>query len=1205
MDKSAIRSFAIEARKILMKSAITEARFYGVTQEECKDPIQKGPDFEVYETIAGTENRIFGDDIKRRANLVRAVKELGFEQVIEETAYTWFNRIIAIRFMEINNYLPTRVRVLSSETGSSTPDIITQSDEVDLNMTSEESNRIQEYKNENKYDQAFTDLFIKQCNALNEILPGLFEKTDDYMELLLKLSYTSDGVVRMLVDTIPEDNFNVETEGQVEIIGWMYQYYNTELKDDTFAKLKKNVKITKERIPAATQLFTPDWIVRYMVENSLGRVWIEHLRAIDPSVDEKEKAEEFGWKYYLPEAEQEEEVVRELVEIRKEYKDLTPQDITAIDPCMGSGHILVYMFDVLMDIYVSEGYNERDAVFDILEKNIHGLDIDRRAYQLSYFALMMKARSYNRVFFRGRKSEGEERILVEPSIVAFEESNYVNRNQINLFGANMSLGDKENCICQLNSLLDELVDAKIYGSIINIKEYNWQQLQKFVEDCAFEGQMNFEYLGIENTQAKLKVLLNQAELISKKYHAVITNPPYMGSNGMNPKLSSFIKKNYPDEKSDLFAAFLKKGCNMLSRYSYNAMVTMQSWMFLESFEKTRENLLNMTNIINCVHMSNMVMGIAFGTSATVFRKGEKRGYKATYTYVSNSDLQDGLPISFPVENAQSGIISQEEFRRIPSVPIAYWLSNQMFELFDKKKIGDYGETKKGVLTGNDNKFVRTWFEVDPNKIGFNIKNYDEMLEKNKKWIPSTGGGAFRKWYGNFEKVINMENDSYEIRNCNANNYRLRDSKYYFRECISWSEISSKGFSARYIPQGILFGNSGPVCFFEKDILYFLALVNSSVGKEILKLLSPTMTFGPEQIKRMPAVIDRVNEVTELTRRCIEISKEDWDSYETSWEYKHHPWIEFIQGNDTQISECDLKYSILLSERHNELKRMEEKLNQLFSEIYGLEDEINTKVSDEDIMLRKKDDKYECESFISYAVGCALGRYDYRSTGLVELEKIKDIDFVDSDNIIPITDEEYFEDDIVNYICILVEKIFGKKYLEENLDYLSKRLPAKGENSREIIRNYCMNGFYKWHLSTYCGTTSGKKPIYWLFDSGKENGFKCLIYMHRYNKDLVGLIRSDYLVKEQNAIDNALKNAEYTIQTTTSAVDKAQATKKKDKYIKQLNEIKIYYQALSHVALQRIELDLDDGVKENYSKFQNVEVLNENGKKQIVNLLAKV
>lgn len=456
MDKSAIRNFAIEARKMLMKSAETEAGFYGVTKNGCKSPIQKGNDFEVYETIAGTENRIYGADIKRRANLVKAVETLGFEQVMEETAYTWFNRIIAIRFMEVNDYLPTRVRVLSSETGSNTPDIVTQFLDVDLNMMPEELEKVQKAKDENRYDDAFRMLFIKQCNELNAILPGLFEKTDDYMELLLKLSYTSDGVVRMLVDSIDENNFNVETEGQVEIIGWMYQYYNTELKDDTFAKLKKNVKITKERIPAATQLFTPDWIVRYMVENSVGRVWIEHLRAVNPSIDEKEKAEEFGWKYYLPEAEQEDSVAEKLVEIRKDYAGLEPKDITCIDPCMGSGHILVYMFDVLMDIYRSEGFSERDAVFSILKNNIRGLDIDKRAYQLSYFALMMKARGYNRTFFRGKQDEEGNRRFVEPMVLAVEESNTINLGQLKYFGANLNEIEKNNAINQMQGLLEAL-----------------------------------------------------------------------------------------------------------------------------------------------------------------------------------------------------------------------------------------------------------------------------------------------------------------------------------------------------------------------------------------------------------------------------------------------------------------------------------------------------------------------------------------------------------------------------------------------------------------------------------------------------------------------------------------------------------------------------------------------------------------------------
>lgn len=590
MDKTAIKNFAIEARKILMKSAIIEAGFYGITKDGCKSPIQKGNDFEVYETLAGTENRIYGDDIKRRANLVKAIEEQGFDQVIEETAYTWFNRIIAIRFMEVNNYLPTRVRVLSSETGSGTPDIIAQADTVELNLTSDELNKIQTAKRENRYDDAFRLLFVKQCNELNDILPGLFEKTDDYMELLLKITYTGDGVVRMLVDTIPEDNFNVETEGQVEIIGWMYQYYNTELKDDTFAKLKKNVKITKERIPAATQLFTPDWIVRYMVENSVGRVWIEHLRALNPSLDEKTKAEEFGWKYYLPEAEQEESVAAQLVEIRQSYKDLTTKDITCIDPCMGSGHILVYMFDVLMDIYRSEGFSEREAVFDVLEKNIRGLDIDRRAYQLSYFALMMKARGYNRIFFRGRENMDGERVQAVPQVYAIEESNSVNRNQLQYFGENLDEDERAYARDELDRLLMQLVNAKEFGSIMNIDSYNWDLLIKFTSFYSIPGQMVFEMIGIDETRSKLLKLIAQAKVMSQKYYAVVTNPPYMGNGNMNAKLVTFAKNNYPNTKSDLFAMMIEKGNKMTCKYGFSAYITMNSWMFLGTLYSLRQDL---------------------------------------------------------------------------------------------------------------------------------------------------------------------------------------------------------------------------------------------------------------------------------------------------------------------------------------------------------------------------------------------------------------------------------------------------------------------------------------------------------------------------------------------------------------------------------------------------------------------------------------
>ena len=702
MDKTAIRNFAIEARKILMKSAIAEAGFYGISKDGVKAPVQKGKDFEVYETLAGNEKRIFGDDIKRRANLANAVKELGFEQVIEETAYTWFNRIIAIRFMEVNNYLPTRVRVLSSETGSSTPDIVTQADTVELNMSASELEKIQQAKQDNKYDEAFRLLFIKQCNELNAILPGLFEKTNDYMELLLKIPYTGDGVIRMLIDTIPEDNFNVDTEGQVEIIGWMYQYYNTELKDDTFAKLKKNVKITKERIPAATQLFTPDWIVHYMVENSLGRVWIEHLRAVDPSVDEKSKAEEFGWKYYLPEAEQEENVAAQLVDIRASYKSLTPQDITCIDPCMGSGHILVYMFDVLMDIYRSEGFSEREAVFDILEKNIRGLDIDRRAYQLSYFALMMKARGYNRIFFRGHENLDGERVQAVPQVYAIEESNSVNRNQLKYFGSGMSEIEKNCAINELTGLLDQLKDAKEYGSILSIDTYNWTLLKRFVSNYEFSGQMNLEMVGIDDTAVLLNKLVNQSIVIGNKYCIVVTNPPYFDPSSLRPKVNDYIKKKFPNSKSDLCSVFIEVSLQMLEKHGLASLVTMQSWMFLSSYEKLRKQILENNELKSILHLGmeafEGIIGKVVTTAAYVIAKHKHIGdgcipaVRLVDFYDSDRYLKE--PEFFNKQNHYQQI-SQNDVKNIPGMPIAYWIDKAWINVFGKyNTLGSSSQVKR-------------------------------------------------------------------------------------------------------------------------------------------------------------------------------------------------------------------------------------------------------------------------------------------------------------------------------------------------------------------------------------------------------------------------------------------------------------------------------------------------------------------------------
>lgn len=1217
MDKTAIRNFAIEARKILMKSAITEAGFYGITKDGCKDPVQKGNDFEVYETVAGTENRIFGDDIKRRANLVQAIKTLGFEQVIEETAYTWFNRIIAIRFMEVNNYLPTRVRVLSSETGSGTPDIITQADTVELNLTSDELEKIQTAKRENRYDDAFRMLFIKQCNELNAILPGLFEKTDDYMELLLKITYTGDGVIRMLVDSIPEDNFNVETEGQVEIIGWMYQYYNTELKDDTFAKLKKNVKITKERIPAATQLFTPDWIVRYMVENSLGRVWIEHLRAVNPSVDEKTKAEEFGWKYYLPEAEQEDDVQAQLVEIRKSYKDLTPQDITCIDPCMGSGHILVYMFDVLMDIYRSEGFSEREAVFDILEKNIRGLDIDRRAYQLSYFALMMKARGYNRIFFRGHENSEGNRVFATPLVYAIEESNSIDRNQLQYYGVGLDALSKNNAINQMNGLLDSFVDAKEYGSILKIENYDWTLLKSFVAGMEEEGQGSLFGYAAYQSKPLLERLLFIGETLSRRYNAVITNPPYMSSNGMGDKLSNYIKTNYPDSKADLFATFIEKGMTMCDKRGFLGMITQHSWMFLVSFESLRSKVEE-KDIVNMVHLGAHAFEEIGGeiVQTTSFVISNNRNIERETIYVRLTDYDDAYEKQKNFGNIECRFMCKNSnYDLIPTAPISYWIGQKYYDIFKTNPVfGEYGNTKKGVLTGNDKRFVRIWYEVEKGKIGRGIKDYDDMLSKNYKWIPATGGGPYRKWYGNFANVINMENDSAEIRYDNANNFRLRESTYYFRECFTWSEVC-RSLAVRYVPQGILFGNSGPVCFLQGDIYYWMAVLNSKIAMEFMKFLSPTLTFGPEQLKRVPCVVIDKETIENLSRECIDIARKDWDDNEVSWDYERNPLASIaIERRKTEdnlkLEDCYKEYEVECSSRISIMKDNEEQINRLLIKGYGLDAEINAVVDDKDIVLHRANPQEDIKALVSYSVGCMLGRYSLDETGIINGGEMIDISryklfSADIDGIIPIVDEAYFDDDIVGRFESFISTLFGKKYLNENMEFVAASLGSKGNNAQEKIRNYFLQDFYKDHCSLYAVNNSGKRPIYWLFDAGKENGFKCLIYLHRYNADTIGLIRSDYLTKAQSMIENALKNADYAINSSSSAVDRAQATKKRDKYIKQLAEIRAYYPALSHIALQRIELDLDDGVKANYEKFQNIEVSIEGEKKQKVNLLSKI
>lgn len=1219
MDKTAIKNFAVEARKMLRDSAIFKAGSYGITEDGCTEPVQTGNGFEVYKTIAGTDNRIFGDTIKKRSNLVRAIDQKGFDNVIEEVAYTWFNRLIAIRFMEVNDYLPTRVRVLSSENSDKKePDIVTQSLDVDLNMSEEELSEVQKAKDENRYDDAFAMLFIKQCNELNDILPGLFEKTDDYMELLLKLSYTNDGVVRMLVDTVPEENFDVEKEGQVEIIGWLYQYYNTEPKAIVDAYVKKGKKVTKEDLPAKTQLFTPDWIVCYMVENSLGRLWIEHLRANDPSLNEKQLAEEFGWKYYLPEAKQEDSVNIKLAEIRTSYKDMTPMDIKCIDPCMGSGHILVYMFDVLMDIYRSAGYSERDSVFYILENNIRGLDIDQRAYQLSYFALMMKGRRYNRRFFAGREVEQEGRSwrkYPSPDVRAIKESNILPDDLVNQIKENFTGVFNDNELKCIQYVMDVFKDAKECGSILNVDNEPDNETRQYASvvlklnsmiggthPICMENNLDFiQRLIIIEQLPLLNELLIQACVMSKKYDVVITNPPYMGSS-MNSKISNFLKKKFPDSKSDLFAVFIEKCGQMLQNYGYQAMITQHTWMFLSSFENLRNKLMKKYTI-NMAHLGarafEEIGGDVVQTTSFVIRNAHINDFIGTYCRLVEPTTQHGKEKMF-LDEENRYIINQSKFSKIPGTPVAYWVDEKVILNYECcNLLGDIAYVKKGMFTGKNDMFFRNWYEVNWNSIDFGVNNKEQIQENH--YVPMNSGGTFRRWYGNRLSVIKFDKKHYDIITQNKGH---RNPQFYFQKAASWTKITSGKFSIRLTEAGFI-NNDASMAIFENNVGLetIVGLLNSKVAQYYLRLVNESLNYTSGNVASVPYKITDSQKISNLVYNCVNYSRYDWDLFEVSWDFKRHPLI----GTYTTIQEAYSVWSENSQQRFYTLKKTEEELNKILIDEYSLQDKLKPDVEDKDITIHKADLERDIKSLISYSVGCMLGRYSLDVEGLAyaggEWDNSKYKTFIpDADNIIPITDEEYFDDDIVCRFVDFVKIVYGEDTLEENLEFIANGLGGKGKSSREIIKNYFIKDFYKDHCKIY-----KKRPIYWLFDSGKQNGFKVLIYMHRYDKDTVGRIRTNYLHKTQNAIEGALKNAEYIISSSTSAVDKAKATKDRDKYIKQLNEIKIYDQALAHVALKRIDIDLDDGVKHNYQLFQGVEISSEgeDTKKKKVSLLAKI
>ena len=1115
MNKNAIKKFAIDARNKLIASVTDKAGMLGITPDNCSEAITKGADFEVYRTAAGTEVTLNKKQCEQRRKLVDQIHARGFEAVVEEVAYTWFNRICAIRFMEVNDYMyPVRVRVLSSEKeGKNEPDVVTMAPEIDWDFTDKEREEIIDAKMNNRLDDLFRMLFIKQCNLLHEVLPGLFEETEDYTEMLLNISFTNEeDVIRMLVDGIDEKDFNITTvdedgkaAGQVEIIGWLYQYYNTEPKNKAFAK---KAKITKEEVPAVTQLFTPDWIVRYMVENSLGRMWVEG----HPDDELKSK-----WKYYLDEAKQEESVQQELDKIKAEYATLKPEDIKLIDPCMGSGHILVYAFDVFMQIYENAGWSQRDAAQSIIQNNIYGLDIDDRATQLSYFAVLMKARQYDR------------RILtrsIEPNVYAVQESNGINRGQLKYFGAGLTDVEKNAAVSQMEGLLNTLNDAKEYGSLLNVESYDWELLEKFVENADTESQISFDTYGLDETAEQLKQLIKIVKVMAQKYEIVATNPPYAGTSNLSAKVNNFVKENYPDSKADLFAVFIERCGEMLKKNGYQAMITMHSWMFLTSFEKLREKI-QLVDIVNMAHLGarafEEIGGEVVQTTSFVLQKNHKMNYMGTYCRLVEPITQQGKEAMY-LSGKKQYVANQNSFTKIPGKPVAYWVSEQISNAFMGKKMGDVSEARMGLTTGQNEKYLRLWTEVDNNRIGFG-HNRESAQKSGLKWFPYNKAGEYRKWYGNRDYVVNWQNDGYEMQTTLypdgsriwAHNFNL---DYNFKEHITWNDITTGKISFRYFEDGFLFDAAAAVAFVNKNEKYkILGYLNSNFVNSLTKLLNPTIHFKLGDYANLPYDDWNEQSISEISKKNIELCKKDWDSFETSWDFKRHPLISVISHNrafvddtiDIDLAECYTCWENECNERFNQLKANEEELNRIFIDIYGLQDELSPEVEDKDVTVRKADLQRDIKSLISYAVGCMFGRYSLDEEGLVLAGQPFEAHFLeasapvcgtgfagapgasvpigefyyktdegvkkctynpDKDNIIPICDEEYFSDDIVSRFCEWVKIVYGEKSLETNLDFIAKALGNKGNTSREVIRNYFLNDFFKDHCNTYSVTGSG-------------------------------------------------------------------------------------------------------------------------------------
>ena len=1161
MDKNAIKKFAVWARKELIERVSKKALAYGITEHE------------VYNPDADSVNGLVltAAQKKERKALIEQIFAKGYKQVMEEVAYTWFNRFCALRFMEVNGFLPSLVRVFTNDKNEFRPQLLTEALELDLPGLDKQ--KIYELKEANADEELYKYLLITQCNALNDELPRMFQRIEDYTELLFPDNLLREGsVIEQMITLIPEEDW----QDAVQIIGWLYQYYNIEPKKEVFANLDKNIKIGKNDIPAATQLFTPDWIVRYMVENSLGRL-VNNANSDNAQPTTTNYPLE-SWKYYLPEAEQETEVRNQLAQLSTTNFSLTTTK--CIDPCMGSGHILAYLFDVLMEVYRSEGYRDRDAVKNIINNNLYGLDIDERAAQLAYFAVMMQGRKYDNRFLTRH---------YQPHIYAVTESNGIDRELLAYFGVELDDLNRENALNQLNGMLDEMEDACEYGSLITVSEYDFTLLKDFV--AAYDAEQNLFASGsLAPLQERLQQLIAVAETLAQKYEVVVTNPPYMGAGNMNPKLSGFIKKKFADYKSDFFSAFIIRASEMTKPDGYFGFFTPYVWMFIQSYEKLRKYLYSNATIETLIQFEYSAFEEATVPVCTFVFKNSKMNKKGCYLRLV--DFRGGMEVQRQktleaINNHDCGFYYEQcsdNFAKIPGVPVAYWVTN--WNIFNHKKLNTKLISGGRVKTHNNALYVRNWWEVDKN---------------SNRWIPYANGGEFRKWYGDHFDIVDWGEEALEFYYKHGG---LCKSDFWFKKGLTWGAVTSGLNSYRIKPDDFMFSSASPSIFldsFEYDF-NVLAFLNSKVAADLSRAINPTLNQNVNDTLNLP-YIEGNEESLKLAEKNISLSKSDWDSFETSWDFTIHP---LLSTKHELLADAYASYKQIANSRFAQLKANEEELNRIFIDIYGLQDELTPEVEEKDVTVHcifdSKDDVPEAmkgsnyiltqqqvvKSLISYAVGCMFGRYSLDKPGLVYAGGEWDAGnyqtfAADKDAIIPISDNEYFNDDIVARFVEFIKTAFGadEKTLEANLNFIATALGGNG-SARDVIRAYFNNGFYADHCKTY-----QKRPIYWLFDSGKKNGFKCLIYMHRYQKDTIARIRTDYLHEQQSRYRTAISDLQNRIDNAVSTGVRVKLQKQLATVQAQVEEARLYEEKIHHLADQMLEIDLDDGVKHNYAIFKDV------------------